>query len=79
MIADTYRYNSVDVARYIVARANEEHLGINMTKMQKLLYIAYGAYMGTGGEGAFGERAPAGVALRAYVSNGSAEVAERGL
>lgn len=43
-IPDKYNYKSVDVATYIVARANDEMLGINMTKLQKLLYIAYGAY-----------------------------------
>lgn len=42
---DKYRYNSVDVAMYIVARANDEKFGINMTKLQKLLYIVYGAYL----------------------------------
>lgn len=42
-IADTYMFNSVSMAKYIVARANQEHIGINMTKLQKLLYIAYGA------------------------------------
>lgn len=43
MIEDTYRYNSVDVAFYIVAWANEHKVSINLTKTQKLLYIAYGA------------------------------------
>lgn len=42
---DKYRYNSVTVATYIVAYANKHHFGINMTKLQKLLYIAYGVYM----------------------------------
>lgn len=45
MIDDTYMYNSVDVAKYIVAECNMRHLGINMTKMQKLLYIVYGSYL----------------------------------
>lgn len=45
MIEDTYKYNSVDVAKYIVAKCNKEHFGINMTKMQKLLYIVYGSYL----------------------------------
>ena len=44
-IRDSYKYSSVDVAKYIVARANKEKLGINITKVQKLLYIAYGAYL----------------------------------
>lgn len=42
---DTYKYNSVTVAKYIVAYANENKFGINMTKLQKLLYITYGVYM----------------------------------
>lgn len=45
MIPDCYKYNSVDVAKYIVAKCNEGHLGINMTKTQKLLYIVYGSYL----------------------------------
>lgn len=44
-ISDTYRCNSVVLAKYIVAYANEHHFGINMTKVQKLLYIAYGIYL----------------------------------
>lgn len=42
---DKYAYNSVTVATYIVALANDKRLGINMTKIQKLLYIAYGVYL----------------------------------
>lgn len=42
---DKYKYNSVVVAMYIVAYANEHHFGINMTKLQKLLYIIYGVYL----------------------------------
>lgn len=45
MLEDTYKYNSVDVAKYIVALCNKEHFEINMTKMQKLLYITYGSYL----------------------------------
>lgn len=41
---DKYVYNSVIIAKYIAAMANEKHIGINMTKIQKLLYIAYGIY-----------------------------------
>lgn len=40
-----YRYNSVDVARYIAASANERRITINITKIQKLLYIAYGVFL----------------------------------
>lgn len=42
---ETYRYNSVDVARFIIATANEKRISINITKVQKLLYIAYGLYI----------------------------------
>ena len=45
MIEDRYKYNSVDMAKFIVAYANEHNFGINMTKLQKLLYIAYGTFM----------------------------------
>lgn len=45
MIDENPKYNSVTVASYIVAMANERGLGINMTKLQKLLYIAYGTYL----------------------------------
>jgi uncharacterized phage-associated protein len=43
MFKDTYRYSSVEVAFYIVAWANAHKVTINLTKTQKLLYIAYGA------------------------------------
>lgn len=49
MFADTYRYNSVSVAFYIVAWANQNKVTINLTKTQKLLYIAYGANLIVGG------------------------------
>ncbi len=42
---DTFKYNSVDVAQYIIAYANDNNFGINMTKLQKLLYIVYGVYI----------------------------------
>lgn len=45
MIEDVYAYKSEDVAMYIAAYANEHNYGINMTKIQKLLYIAYGIYL----------------------------------
>lgn len=38
-------YDSVLVARYIVAAANDRDLDINLTKVQKLLYIAYGVWL----------------------------------
>lgn len=43
--SETYPYNSVAVARYIIATANEKRISINITKVQKLLYIAYGLYL----------------------------------
>lgn len=43
MFKDTYRYNSVVVAFYIIAWANQNKVTINLTKTQKLLYVAYGA------------------------------------
>jgi len=49
-IQDTYKYSSIDVARYIVAYANENKFGINLTKMLKLTYFLYGAYLAYTGE-----------------------------
>lgn len=43
MFSDTYRYDSIVVAFFIVAWANLHKFSINLTKTQKLLYIAYGA------------------------------------
>ena len=45
MVDDKFLYNSVAMARYIIAYANENRYMINMTKLQKLLYITYGVYM----------------------------------
>jgi uncharacterized phage-associated protein len=42
---DTYEYDSVDLAFYIAAYANERRISINITKVQKLLYITYGAHL----------------------------------
>jgi len=39
------RYNSVLMARFIVATANNRGIAINITKVQKLLYIAYGLFL----------------------------------
>lgn len=47
--SDTYQYNSVIVAKYIIATANERRVAINITKVQKLLYIAYGFYLAVTG------------------------------
>jgi len=43
------KYNSVTVAKLIVAYANRHGFPINMTKVQKLLYIAYGVYLAVNG------------------------------
>lgn len=45
MEQETYKYNSVIVAKMIATMANERHLTVNITKVQKLLYIAYGTYL----------------------------------
>lgn len=42
-------YNSVAIARYIIAKANSEGIAINMTKVQKLLYAAYGVFLAVKG------------------------------
>lgn len=55
MFKDIYRYNSVAVAFYIVAWANAHNVTINLTKTQKLLYIAYGANLILGGDRLCGE------------------------
>ena len=50
MIREEAKYNSVQVAYYIIASMNERGLDINMTKLQKLLYIAYGSHLAVSGE-----------------------------
>lgn len=40
-----HKYDSITVAKYIVAKANEKNIPVNITKVQKLLYIAYGIYL----------------------------------
>lgn len=50
MIEDKYVCNSVVLARYIVSYANTNKVGINMTKLQKLLYITYGVYLAATGQ-----------------------------
>ena len=42
---DKGKYNSVEVAKYIVAYWNSKGIDINMTKLQKLIYIAYGTWL----------------------------------
>jgi len=50
IIEDKYIINSVVLAKYIVSYANENHFVINMTKLQKLLYITYGLYLAVTGK-----------------------------
>ena len=45
MFSQTYKYKSTTVAKYLLSRAIEEGIIMNMTKLQKLLYIAYGTYL----------------------------------
>lgn len=49
-IDDTFVCNSVTLAKYITAYANAHRFGINMTKLQKLLYITYGVYLAVKGQ-----------------------------
>lgn len=50
MQQDTYLFNSVIVAKYIIACANDKCIPINITKVQKLLYISYGIYLAVTGK-----------------------------
>lgn len=45
MFKDIYKYNSVPIAFYIAAYANKHQVSINITKVQKMLYVTYGAYL----------------------------------
>lgn len=56
MIDDVYKYNSVDLAYYIVALANKCKIVVNVTKVQKLLYLVYGAFLAIYGERVCNER-----------------------
>jgi len=40
-----YKYTSTILAKYIAAYLNDKRLDINMTKIQKLTYIAYGTWL----------------------------------
>jgi uncharacterized phage-associated protein len=44
------QYQSTILAKYIAAYLNEKHVDINMTKIQKLTYIAYGVYLAATGD-----------------------------
>lgn len=43
------KYDSVLLAKYIVAVANDKGIFMNITKVQKLLYAAYGVYLAVKG------------------------------
>jgi uncharacterized phage-associated protein len=45
MSNQTYKYKSTIVAKYILSKAQEGKIVMNMTKLQKLLYISYGIYL----------------------------------
>lgn len=40
-----YKYNGTEMAKYIIGYANDKGYFMNMTKLQKLLYISYGIYL----------------------------------
>jgi len=42
-------YNSIDVAKYLLALANKKKTILNVTKVQKLLFIAYGYFLAKSG------------------------------
>lgn len=46
-IPDCFLYKSTDVALYLLAKANghDQKISMNMTKLQKLLYVVYGVYL----------------------------------
>jgi uncharacterized phage-associated protein len=44
------RYDSTILAKYITAYFNDKRIDINMTKIQKLMYIAYGIFLAVKGE-----------------------------
>jgi uncharacterized phage-associated protein len=43
-------YQSTILAKYIAAYLNDKYADVNMTKIQKLTYIAYGIYLAVTGE-----------------------------
>ena len=44
------KYDSVLMAKYIAAYLNDRKASVNITKVQKLLYIAYGTYLAIVGD-----------------------------
>ena len=49
------KIDSIDVARHLMALLSERDIGYGNIKIQKLLYIIYGAYLALYGEEAFSE------------------------
>lgn len=39
MIEDTYEYTNIEIAKYIITIANNKKIFIDITKLNKLLYI----------------------------------------
>lgn len=50
MFEDTYKYDSISVAKFLISEANRRKIFMNITKVQKLLYVVYGAYLRMYGE-----------------------------
>lgn len=48
-------YTSTEFAKYLTAKAKEKGLDMNMTKLQKLLYVSYGLYLAFHGQRLFDE------------------------
>jgi uncharacterized phage-associated protein len=48
-------YKSTILAKYIAAYLNDKQANVNMTKIQKLTYIAYGVYLSVTGSRLFDE------------------------
>lgn len=46
----TFQYSSIEVAKYLLVRAYRAGIPMNITKLQKLLYVAYGTYLAVRGE-----------------------------
>lgn len=67
-IKDTYIYDSVDVAKYMTLEASRKRIFMNITKVQKLLYVVYGVYLRVYGERLACERASASLALWSRIS-----------
>jgi uncharacterized phage-associated protein len=42
---ETTKYDSVPVAKYLLALATEKGKNLNATQLQKLLFIAYGLFL----------------------------------